>query len=167
MRRTALMPEAGTMSTNARSALLAALLIAGAGGTAAGAADAAPKQAPTGTWAGTATYVSPEDGPAPGVEYRSAITITTRKERGGVRVTSLYATVRTYCLSGIRDIRLLESRRSGRGPLVGRGGGFSFAAKGATIRGNLDAKGGRGTIVASAGGCDLQNGSFTVAKRRF
>lgn len=155
----------GAMTTNPRSALIA-LLIAAAGGTATGTAHAA-KTAPVGTWAGTATYVSPEGSGAPGIEYRSAITISTSKEKGGVRVTSLFATVRTYCLSGIRDIRLLESRRPGKGPLVNKNGAFSFTARGATIRGLLNRSRGTGSITASAKGCDLKDGSFAAVKRKF
>lgn len=153
------------MSKNAFISLLAGLLLLGALG--AGAAQAArARSAPTGTWAGSATYVSPEGSGAPGVEYRSAITVTSELENGRVRIDSLYATVRTYCLSGIRDIRLLESRRPGKGPLVGRGGAFSFSARGATIQGVLGRNGASGSITASVGGCDLEDGTWKAVKRQ-
>lgn len=157
------------MNAQARLSRTAALLLALSTGVAAAAAPAQaakPASAPTGTWAGTATYVSPEDFGAPGIEYRSSIVITAERSGGAVRVTSVYATVRTYCLDSIQDIRLTESRRGAKGPKVSRNGDFAFSARGATIRGRLSNRG-SGTIMASVGGCDLKDGSWKADKRRF
>lgn len=130
-------------------------------------AEAKPRTAPIGNWAGTATYTAPPDGPAAGVQYESSIVLSTGRGRdGAVRLTGLIATVRTYCLSGIRDIRVVKPTISG-GPKIGNNGGFRYSTMGVDVSGVLNNSTSSGKLTASANGCDLLDGTWTVAKRRY
>ncbi len=130
-------------------------------------AEAKPRSAPVGNWAGTATYTAPPDGAAAGVQYESSIVISTGRGRGGaVRLTGLIATVRTYCLSGVRDIRVVKPSISG-GPKIGNGGGFRYSTMGVEISGILNNSASAGKLTASARGCDLLDGTWTASKRRY
>jgi hypothetical protein len=131
-------------------------------------ASAKKKGPPVGVWAGDATYTSPPeaDGSGGGIEYDSGIVITTGRNNGAVRVTGVVATVRTYCLSGVRDIRILKSNFK-NGPKVSAAGHFTFKAQGATIRGRLGRPSADGTIRAAAAGCELSDGRWEATKQRF
>jgi hypothetical protein len=74
--------------------------------------------------------------------------------------------VRTYCLSGVRDIRILKSSLK-NGPKVSAAGHFTFEALGATIRGRLGRPSANGTIRAAAAGCELSDGRWEAIKQRF
>jgi hypothetical protein len=165
------------MTFNRRPPTCLALAIAAAAAvalpSAAGAAKAKPKPKPksqtaaVGNWAGSATYTSPADSKAPGIEYKSSIVLSTAKDgKGVVRLSGFIATVRTYCLSGIRDIRIVKPEIR-KGPKVSNDGSFGYTVQGVTVSGRLGRPNGNGSLTASAKSCDLKNGVWQATKRRY
>lgn len=70
------------------------------------------------------------------------------------RMVTVVAEVRMQCgPAEIRDVRVLKSYKTGRGPQLSGGGGFAFTVQGAHISGSIGKKAGSGTISASKGGC--------------
>ena len=131
-----------TTAVVAAGVLLAAVLVS--------AADAAvPK---TGTWRGDLVHqVS-----ATPVPYETTIVITAYRGR----IKTVVATVRMECGSsdalnsygyGVRDVRVLESWSSGRGPKVRANGAFAFSADGAYVNGRLSKSSAIGGASASYG----------------
>jgi hypothetical protein len=126
---------------------LAAALVA----TAAAAAPAANAAVPrTGNWYGDHTQVFEEafPGTAP-ITYKTKMTIVEYERR----ITSIAGTVRMICPAtvGVRDARVLQGWRIGRGPKVSRRGSFAFRADGAYIHGTLSKSSAIGGTLATYG----------------
>jgi hypothetical protein len=131
-----------TTAVVAAGVLLAAVLVP--------AADAAvPK---TGTWRGDLVHQLS----ATPVPYETTIVITAYQGR----IKTVVATVRMECGSsdalnsygyGVRDVRVLESWSSGRGPKVRANGAFAFSADGAYVQGRLSKSSAIGGASATYG----------------
>jgi hypothetical protein len=131
-----------TTAVVAAGVLLAAVLVP--------AADAAvPK---TGTWRGDLVHQLS----ATSVPYETTIVITAYQGR----IKTVVATVRMECGSsdplnsygyGVRDVRVLESWSSGRGPKVRKNGAFAFRADGAYFQGRLSKSSAIGGASATYG----------------
>jgi hypothetical protein len=125
------------------------------------AADAAvPK---TGIWSGDLVHQL-----AAGT-YESKFVITAYRGR----IKAVVGIVRMECGSledlysyGIRDIRLLQSWRSGRGPRIRANGAFAFRADGAYIHGSLSRSSAIGSASASYGDDCHGTGRFNAQRRR-
>ena len=112
---------------------VAAALVASASAAVPAADAAVPK---TGTWRGDLSHVFPAAYPGGDpIIYKSKMVISEYKGR----IQTVVATVRMNCpaVVGIRDVRVLQSWRSGRGPRVSRRGSFAFRADGAYFHGTL------------------------------
>ena len=112
---------------------VAAALVASASAAVPAADAAVPK---TGTWRGDLSHVFPAAYPGGDpIIYKSRMVIS--EYRG--RIQTVVATVRMNCpaVVGIRDVRVLQSWRSGRGPRVSSRGSFTFRADGAYFHGTL------------------------------
>jgi len=97
------------------------------------AADAAVPN--TGVWKGDLVHQL-----TGGFEYESTMVITAYQRR----IQSVVATVRMECGTldapesyGVRDVRVLESWRTGRGPKLRANGAYAFRADGAYFHGRL------------------------------
>jgi hypothetical protein len=117
-------------------AVLAAALLAAAITPAAGAA--VPK---TGTWRGDNVQQLAFN---PGIPYKTRLVITAFEGR----IQTVVGQVRMECPSSItvRDVRVLQSWRVGRGPKVNTRGSFAFRADGAYFHGVLS----RSSILGGA-----------------
>jgi hypothetical protein len=106
------------------TAVLAAALLAAAITSAAGAA--VPK---TGTWRGD----NVQQLSALTVPYKTKLVISVYEGR----IQTVVGQVRMECPSavGVRDVRVLQSWRTGRGPRVNSRGSFAFRADGAYFHG--------------------------------
>jgi hypothetical protein len=89
------------------------------------------------------------------------------------RIQTVVATVRMECGStadlytyGVRDVRVVESWRSGRGPKVRANGAFSFRADGAYFQGALSKSSAIGGASASYGENCHGTGRFNAQRRR-
>lgn len=140
---------------------VAAALIATASAAAPAADAATPK---TGTWRGDMTHVFPAVTPlsAP-VTYKSKMVLV---EYDG-RIASVVATVRMDCpaLLGIRDVRVIQSWRLGRGPRVSSRGTFTFRADGAYFHGRLSKSSTIGGATATYGEECRGVGRFNLQRR--
>jgi hypothetical protein len=103
--------------------------------------------------------------------YKSTFVITAYQGR----IQSVVGTVRMECGStdplysysyGIRDVRVLQSWRSGRGPRVRANGAFAFRADGAYIHGTLSRSSAIGGASASYGEACHGTGRFNAQRRR-
>jgi hypothetical protein len=119
------------ISTNLTRLLTAAVLAAAllAAMTATGANAAVPK---TGTWRGDNVQQLKW---LPGIPYKTKLVITALEGR----IAAVVGQVRMECPSSItvRDVRVIQSWRVGRGPKVNTRGGFAFRADGAYFHGVL------------------------------
>ena len=124
-----------------RAALGAALLAAAL----APAAEAAvPK---TGTWRGDHSQILDSLGVT--VPFKTTMVISAYQGR----IQTVVGTVRMECPSivGIRDVRVLESWRSGTGPRISSRGAFRLRADGAYIHGTLSKSSTIGGTLATYG----------------
>jgi hypothetical protein len=126
------------------TAVLAAALLATA--TAPAADAAVPK---TGVWKGDLVHRLTS-----GFEYESTMVITAYK----ARIKSVVATVRMECGAldapesyGVRDVRVLQSWRTGRGPRLSSRGTYAFRADGAYFHGRLSRSSAIGGASATYG----------------
>ena len=85
----------------------------------------------------------------PGVPYKTRMVITAYKGR----VQSVVATVRMECPSSltVRDVRVFQSWRSGRGPRISTRGTYAFRADGAYFHGVLSRSSAIGGASANYG----------------
>jgi hypothetical protein len=121
-------------------------LLFSVGALAAASAPAAEAAVPsTGVWRGDLTHQLTS-----GFEYKSTMVITAYK----ARIQSVVATVRMECGGldapgsyGVRDVRVLQSWRSGRGPRLSTRGTYAFRADGAYFHGRLS----RSSAIGGAG----------------
>jgi hypothetical protein len=124
-------------------------------------ADAAVPE--TGIWRGDLVHHLS----ATTVPYETTIVITALEGR----IKAVVATVRMECGSpdsygfGVRDVRVLESWRSGRGPKVRANGAFAFRADGAYIHGQLGKSSATGGASATYGEECHGTGRFTARGR--
>jgi hypothetical protein len=134
-----------------------AVLTTGVAVATGGSAAMAAKEPLTGTWSGTLEQdLSLIDEP-----YMTKIVFAAYQGR----LTSIVGTVRMECPGpAVRDVRVLESWRLGKGPQLSQSGGFSVKADGAAISGALGKAAASGRASAIAGGCH-GNGTWN-AKRR-
>jgi hypothetical protein len=140
---------------------VAAALIATASAAVPAADAAVPK---TGTWRGDLAHEFPAAYPGSDpITYKSKMVIT---EYEG-RIQTVVATVRMNCpaLVGIRDVRVLQSWRIGRGPRVSRRGGFAFHADGAYFHGTLSKSSTIGGASATYGEQCSGVGRFNLQRR--
>ena len=140
---------------------IAAAVIASAS-AAVPAADAAVPA--TGTWRGDLTHVFPPVYPGgEPITYKSKLVIT---EFEG-HIQTVVGTVRMNCpaLVAIRDVRVLQSWRSGRGPRVSRRGSFAFHADGAYFHGTLSKSSTIGGASATYGEDCHGVGRFNLQRR--
>jgi hypothetical protein len=111
-------------------------LLFGVAALAAASAPAAQAAVPnTGVWKGDLVHQLTS-----GFEYESTMVITAYKGR----IQSVVATVRMECGTldapqsyGVRDVRVLQSWRTGRGPRLSSRGTYAFRADGAYFHGRL------------------------------
>jgi len=89
----------------------------------------------TGVWKGDLVHQLTS-----GFEYKSTMVITAYK----ARIQTVVATVRMECGAldapasyGVRDVRVLQSWRTGRGPKLRANGAYAFRADGAYFHGRL------------------------------
>ena len=122
-------------------------------------AASAPAAGITGTYTGTTHQEFPA---LDNASYTTRIVF--QVYRG--RLAGLVGTVRMYCPAevAVRDVKVVESWRVGRGPRVASGVSFSVRADGATIRGSLNRASGGGSISSSSGGCS-GTGDWTARRR--
>ena len=128
----------------------------------------------TGTWSGQhSQQLDLLNPPVPGVPY-TPITYKTRMVIGEYqgRITSVVGTVRMECTAtvGVRDLRILQSWRAGRGPRVSSRGAFTFRADGAYFHGTLSRSSAIGGTTATYGqgpdGPDCRGvGRFNLPRR--
>jgi hypothetical protein len=142
-----------TTAVVAAGVLLAAVMVP--------AADAGvPK---TGTWRGDLVHQLS----ATPVPYETTIVITAYQGR----IKTVVATVRMECGSsdsygyGVRDVRVLESWSSGRGPKVRANGAFAFSADGAYVQGRLSKSSAIGGASATYGEDCHGTGRFNAQRR--
>jgi hypothetical protein len=149
------------MRKTATRLALAATLVATAAAAAPAADAAVPK---TGTWRGDLTHSFPPvyPGGAP-ITYKSTMVLT---EYEG-RIKTVVATVRMNCpaVVGIRDVRVLQSWSTGRGPRVSRRGSFAFRADGAYFHGTLSRSSPIGGALATYGEDCRGVGRFNLQRR--
>jgi len=122
------MQQISTRSTRLfATAVLAAALLAAAITSTAGAA--VPK---TGTWRGDNVQ---QLALLPGIPYKTKLVITVFEGR----IAGVVGQVRMECPSSlsVRDVRVLQGWRVGRGPKVNARGGYAFRADGAYLHGVL------------------------------
>lgn len=113
------------ISTNLARLLAVAALATTA--TAPAAEAAVPK---TGTWSGKLEHQLSLGGYE--TTYKTTFVLSVYQGR----IQTVVATVRTVCQPlGVRDVRVVESWRSGRGPRVTARGSYSFKADGAYFQG--------------------------------
>jgi hypothetical protein len=136
-------------------------VVAVAAAVTAPAADAAvPK---TGIWRGDLVHE------LSAATFESTIVITAYQGR----IQSVVATVRMECGStadlytyGVRDVRVIESWRTGRGPKVRANGAFAFRADGAYIQGSLSRSSAIGGASANYGENCHGTGRFNAQRSR-
>jgi hypothetical protein len=149
------------MRKTATRLVLAAALVATAAAAAPAADAAVPK---TGTWRGDLSHSFPPvyPGGAP-ITYKSKMVIT---EYEG-RIATVVATVRMDCpaLLAIRDVRVLQSWRLGRGPRVSQRGNYAFRADGAYFHGRLTKSSTIGGALATYGEDCRGVGRFNLQRR--
>jgi hypothetical protein len=149
------------MRKTATRLALAATLVATAAAAAPAADAAVPK---TGTWRGDMTHTFPAATPltAP-IIFKSKMAII---EYEG-RIASVNATVRMDCpaLLGIRDVRVFQGWRLGRGPRVSTRGNFAFRADGAYFHGRLSKSSTIGGATANDGEDCRGVGRFNLQRR--
>jgi hypothetical protein len=136
-------------------AVLAAALLAT---TVAASADAAvPK---TGTWRGDNVQ---QLAFLPGIPYKTKLVISAY----GGRIQSVVGQVRMECPSSIavRDVRVLQSWRTGRGPRVNSRGGYSFRADGAYFHGVISRTSILGGALATLGEDCKGIGRYNLQRR--
>jgi hypothetical protein len=148
------------ISTNlARLFAVAALAAA----TAPAAEAAVPK---TGTWRGDLVHQLS----ATTIPYKTTIVITAYQGR----IQTVVATVRMECGSsdplnsysyGVRDVRVLESWSTGRGPKLRANGAFAFRADGAYFQGRLSKSSAIGGASATYGEDCHGTGRFNAQRR--
>jgi hypothetical protein len=125
--------------------------ILGAAVVAAAAAPAADAAVPaTGTWRGDHSQVF--DAVFPGstpISYKTKMVIVEYDRR----IASVAGYVRMDCQSilAVRDARVVQGWRIGRGPKVSRRGAFAFRADGAYIHGTLSRSSAVGGTLATYG----------------
>jgi hypothetical protein len=140
---------------------VAAALIATACAAVPAADAAAPK---TGTWRGDLAHEIPPLAPGgAAITYKSRMVIS---EYEG-RIQTVVATVRMSCpaLVAIRDVRVVQSWRTGLGPRVSRRGSFAFRADGAYFHGTLSKSSTIGGASASYGEECHGVGRFNLQRR--
>ena len=140
---------------------VAAALLATASAAAPAADAAVPK---TGTWRGDLAHeIAPMSPGGEVITYKSRMVIT---EYEG-RIQTVVATVRMSCpaLVAVRDVRVLQSWRSGHGPRVSRRGSFAFRADGAYFHGTLSKPSAIGGASASYGEDCHGVGRFNLQRR--
>jgi hypothetical protein len=154
------------ISTNLTRLLTTAVIAAGLplAATTAPPADAAvPK---TGTWRGDLVHQLS----ATPIPYKTRIVISAYEGR----IQTVVATVRMECGSsdplngysyGVRDVRVLQSWRSGRGPKVRTNGAFAFRADGAYFQGALSKSSAIGGASATYGEDCHGTGRFNAQRR--
>jgi hypothetical protein len=88
------------------------------------------------------------------------------------RISTVVGTVRMECPAqvAVRDVRVLKSWRTGRGPRVSRRGSFAFRADGAYIHGTLSRSSAIGGTLATYGSSDAGTecrgiGRFNLQRR--
>ena len=97
--------------------------------------------------------------------FESRIGMTVSDHKGGMRVTSIVATIRFFCADiSIRDQRIVKM--SFRGPRVSKGGKFSTRIKDVTFEGTVH----NGTIEGVAHGgnheCGVDAVTYKLKRRR-
>ena len=104
-----------------------------------------------------------------GFEYKSTMVITAYK----ARIQSVVATVRMECGTtdapesyGVRDVRVLQSWRTGRGPRVSTRGTYAFRADGAYFHGRLSRSSAIGGAGATYGEDCHGTGRHNLQRRR-
>jgi hypothetical protein len=154
------------ISTNLSRLLTTAVIATGlvlAAATVPPADAAVPK---TGIWRGDLVHHLS----ATTVPYETTIVITAYQGR----IQTVVATVRMECGAndplnsygyGVRDVRVLESWRSGRGPKVRANGAFAFRADGAYIHGQLSKSSAIGGASATYGENCHGTGRFNAQRR--
>lgn len=125
-------------------ARLFAVAALAASATAAAAEAAVPK---TGTWAGKLEHQISLGGVE--TTYKTSFVLSVYQGR----IQTVVATVRMVCPSviGVRDVRVLESWRTGRGPKVNSRGSYSFRADGAYFHGVISRSSAIGGASATYG----------------
>jgi hypothetical protein len=146
------------ISTNLARLFAVAALAAAA--TAPAADAAVPK---TGIWRGDLVHQ------LSAATFKSSFVITAYQGR----IQTVVATVRMECGStddpytyGVRDARVVESWRTGRGPKVRANGAFSFRADGAYFQGSLSKSSAIGGASATYGDDCRGTGRFNAQRRR-
>lgn len=127
-------------------------------------APAAEAAVPTGVWKGDLVQQL-----ASGFESESTMVITSSQRR----IQSVVATVRMECGTldapesyGVRDVRVLQSWRTGRGPRVSRRGTYAFRADGAYFQGRLSRSSAIGGASATYGEDCHGTGRHNLQRRR-
>jgi hypothetical protein len=136
-------------------AILAAALLAAATTSAADAA--VPK---TGTWRGDNVQQLQF---LPGIPYKTKLVITVFRGR----IATVVGQVRMECPSSIsvRDVRVLQSWRLGRGPIVNSRGGYAFRADGAYFHGVISRSSILGGDTATFGSDCRGIGRYNLQRR--
>jgi hypothetical protein len=113
----------------------------------ASAALAAPEGKPlTGTWSGHTS----QDLSLTETEWSVRITVTAL----GGRLAAIVTSARLECPGpAVKDIRVFESWRAGKGPKLSHAGGFAVKVDGVSVSGGLGPAGASGRFNVSDGGC--------------
>ena len=146
------------------SAPLAPLVIA-ALATAAIPATASAKS-PEGNYSGDAVHASlPSWAPLDSEPFESRLVMRISDHRGGMRLTGLVGTIRTFCANvSVKDVRIVKM--DFKGPRVSKNGAFSIRVKGISFEGQ--ARNGILEGVASGGNqeCGVEGVKFRLLRTR-
>ena len=98
-------------------------------------ASAAGGGGPAGNYSGYAVHESlPDWAPLDSEPFESRLVMRISDHRGGMRLTGLVATIRTFCQQVmVKDVRIVKM--DFKGPRVSKGGSFAIRVKGISFEG--------------------------------